>query len=62
MRDGVIPPTINLEHPAPECDLDYVTGGPIKKDVNTVLINAHGFGGRLTALIVRKLLSGRALS
>jgi 3-oxoacyl-[acyl-carrier-protein] synthase II len=62
MREGMIPPTINLEHPAPECDLDYVTGGPIKKDVNTVLINAHGFGGRLTALIVRKLLSGRALS
>ena len=62
IRDGTIPPTINLEHPAPSCDLDYVTRGSIKRDVNTVLINAHGFGGRLTALIVRKLLSGRALS
>ena len=62
IRDGVIPPTINLEHPAPQCDLDYVTRGSIQRDVNTVLINAHGFGGRLTALIVRKLLSGRVLS
>jgi 3-oxoacyl-[acyl-carrier-protein] synthase II len=59
IRDGVIPPTINVEHPAPQCDLDYVVRGPIKKGVNTVLINAHGFGGRLTALIVRKFSSGR---
>jgi 3-oxoacyl-[acyl-carrier-protein] synthase II len=62
IRDGLIPPTINLEHPAPQCDLDYVTRGSIKRDVNTVLINAHGFGGRLTALIVRKFLSERVVS
>jgi 3-oxoacyl-[acyl-carrier-protein] synthase II len=62
IRDGVIPPTINLEHPAPPCDLDYVARGSIKKEVKTVLINAHGFGGRLTTMIVRKFLSERVVS
>jgi len=62
IRDGVIPPTINLEHPAPPCDLDYVTRGSMKREVKTVLINDHGFGGRLTALIVKQFLSERVLS
>jgi 3-oxoacyl-[acyl-carrier-protein] synthase II len=55
MKHSIIPPTINLRDPAPECDLNYVANGFIKKEVQTALINAHGFGGRLTALIVRKV-------
>lgn len=54
IKNGIIPPTINVENPDPRCDLDYVSKGFIRKNVETILINTHGFGGRLTALIVRK--------
>lgn len=62
IRDGVIPPTINLENPDPQCDLNYVPQGFMKKKVGTVLINAHGFGGRLTALIVREFIPEKVVS
>jgi 3-oxoacyl-(acyl-carrier-protein) synthase len=55
IRDGVIPPTVNLEKPAPGCELNFVTGKPQKKDINTVLINARGFGGFNSAIVIRKL-------
>ena len=54
IKHGIIPPTMNLEAPAPQCDLNYVPNKPLKTEVKTVLINAHGFGGRITSLIVRK--------
>jgi 3-oxoacyl-[acyl-carrier-protein] synthase II len=54
MKYGIVPPTINLNNPAPECDLNYVPNHYILKEIQTALINTHGFGGRLTALIVRK--------
>jgi 3-oxoacyl-[acyl-carrier-protein] synthase II len=54
IKNGIIPPTINIQNPAPKCDLNYLPNGFLKKEVQTVLINAHGFGGRLTTLIVRK--------
>ncbi|WP_018681842.1 beta-ketoacyl-[acyl-carrier-protein] synthase family protein [Actinokineospora enzanensis] len=50
---GVIPPTANLEHPDPECDLDYVPGTARQADVRTVLSVASGFGGFQTALVLR---------
>lgn len=52
--EGVVPPTINLEQPAPECDLDYVPHRPRPVQVNTVLINAIGFGGQNASLILRR--------
>jgi len=55
IRHGIIPPTINHKNPAPECDLNYVPGHFIKKDVNIALMNAHGFGGRHTVLVVGKI-------
>jgi 3-oxoacyl-[acyl-carrier-protein] synthase II len=58
IKYGTIPPTINLHDPSPECDLNYVPNHYLKKEVETVLINTHGFGGRLTALVVRKFLDG----
>ena len=58
MKYGIIPPTINLEYPDPRCDLNYVRKGPLPWETRTVLINAHGFGGRMTALIVKKFSSG----
>jgi len=53
LRDGIIPPTINYEHPDPECDLDYVTNTAIKADVRLVLSNSAGIGGCNTALIFK---------
>ena len=46
IRDGVVPPTINLEHPDPECDLDYVPHKARPVTVRTAVANAFGFGGQ----------------
>ena len=54
MRDGVIPPTINLDQPAEGCDLELVTGSARKADVETVLVNARGYGGFNGALVLRR--------
>jgi 3-oxoacyl-[acyl-carrier-protein] synthase II len=56
IKQGIVPPTINIENPDPRCDLNYVRNCFLQKEVQTSLVNAHGFGGRLTALIVRKHL------
>ncbi|MDI7258728.1 MAG: beta-ketoacyl-ACP synthase II [Thermodesulfobacteriota bacterium] len=55
MKNGIIPPTINHKNPAPGCDLNYVPHHFLKKDVNVAIMNAHGFGGRHTVLVVGKL-------
>jgi len=55
MNHGIIPPTMNHKNPAPGCDLNYVPNHPLEKTVNTVLLNAHGFGGRHTALVLGKV-------
>jgi len=54
IQNGIIPPTINLTHPDPECDLDYVPGTARKARVNTALTNSFGFGGHNSVLIFRK--------
>jgi 3-oxoacyl-[acyl-carrier-protein] synthase II len=46
IRDGVVPPTINLTTPDPECDLDYVPGTARPMPVGTAIANAFGFGGQ----------------
>ena len=51
---GVIPPTINLRNPDPECDLDYVSEGPRRAGVRTILTNAFGFGGVNACLVIRR--------
>ncbi len=55
INNGVIPPTINLENPGPECDLDYVPDKARKKKINTVLSNSFGFGGNNSTLVVKRL-------
>lgn len=55
MKNGVIPPTINLENPALECDLDYVALNARKKEINAALSNSFGFGGNNSTLIVKKV-------
>jgi len=54
LQTGVIHPTINLEHPDPECDLDYVPGKCRKADVRIVLKNSFGFGGQNACLVFKK--------
>jgi 3-oxoacyl-[acyl-carrier-protein] synthase II len=53
INKSTIPPTINIDNPAPECDLNYVPNFFLKKEIKNVIINVHGFGGRITALIVK---------
>lgn len=52
--EGVIPPTINLEHPDPECDLDYTPNTARRRAVNVALSNSLGFGGHNSCLIFRR--------
>ena len=53
MRDGVLPPTNNLEDPDPECDLDYVPDVGRRGDIEYALCNCIGFGSKNSALVVR---------
>jgi 3-oxoacyl-[acyl-carrier-protein] synthase II len=54
LRNGVIPPTINLTQPDPDCDLDYVPLHAREATVDVALSNSFGFGGANTSLVLRR--------
>ena len=54
MTNSVIPPTINLDEPDPECDLDYVPNVAREREVRVALCNCIGFGSKNSALVVEK--------
>jgi 3-oxoacyl-[acyl-carrier-protein] synthase II len=54
IRDGVVPPTINLHNPGPDCDLDYVPNTARKLKVDIALSNSFGFGGTNGSVIFRR--------
>jgi 3-oxoacyl-[acyl-carrier-protein] synthase II len=54
MQTGLIPPTINLDEPDPECDLDYVPHFARKADVRVAVCNCIGFGSKNSALVIEK--------
>ncbi len=54
IQTGMLHPTINLTHPDPECDLDYVPGKAQKVDVKIALSNSLGFGGHNSAIVIKR--------
>jgi 3-oxoacyl-[acyl-carrier-protein] synthase II len=54
IKEGIIPPTINLKTPDPDCDLDYVPNEARKQQVNVALSNSLGFGGHNATIIFKK--------
>jgi 3-oxoacyl-[acyl-carrier-protein] synthase II len=53
LNQGILPPTINLDNPDPECDLDYIPHEAVKEDVEYALSNSFGFGGHNVTLCFR---------
>jgi len=54
ITEGVIPPTLNLDEPDEECDLDYVPNAPRKARVNVAMSNSFGFGGHNACLVLKR--------
>ena len=54
LQHGMLPPTINLENPDPECDLNYVPGDAVHKDIHYCLNNAFAFGGQNISMVLEK--------
>jgi 3-oxoacyl-[acyl-carrier-protein] synthase II len=61
LREQVVPPTMNLDEPDPECDLDYVPHRPRGAQLEVALSNSFGFGGANAALLFRVAADGRRL-
>ena len=55
LRDSVVPPTINLDNPDPECDLDYTPNVAVKSDITLALSDSFGFGGHDACIAFRKV-------
>jgi 3-oxoacyl-[acyl-carrier-protein] synthase II len=55
MRDGIVPPTINLDTPGDGCDLDYIPHNAREMSVNVALSNSFGFGGTNGTLVFKRL-------
>ncbi len=58
LNDGVVPPTINLDTPDPDCDLDFTPNQPRERALKIAMSNSFGFGGHNASLIVGQLRNG----
>ena len=59
VQHNLVPPTINLDNPDPDCDLDYTPGEPRERPLRIAMSNSFGFGGHNASVIVGKLRNGR---
>ena len=57
MENSFIPPTINYEHPDPDCDLDYVPNIGRHQEINVTISNSFSFGGKNSILVIRKFMN-----
>jgi 3-oxoacyl-[acyl-carrier-protein] synthase II len=55
MSHGQLPPTINLENPDPDCDLDYVPDAGRKVEIEHAICNCIAFGSKNSALVLRRI-------
>lgn len=55
MQRGILPPTINLHNPDPDCDLDYIANVAINKEVEVIMSNSFGFGGTNGSVIFKRV-------
>jgi 3-oxoacyl-[acyl-carrier-protein] synthase II len=56
IKHGIVPPTINLQNPDPECDLDYVANTARELEVNVIVNNSFGFGGHNSTISAKKFV------
>ena len=56
MRNNLIPPTINLDNPDPECDLNFSAKKTTQKEINAAISNTFGFGGHNASLLFKKFI------
>ena len=56
IKHGIVPPTINMQNPDPECDLDYVPNTAREMPVNAIVNNSFGFGGHNSAIAAKKFV------
>ncbi|MBL8889783.1 MAG: beta-ketoacyl-ACP synthase II [Planctomycetaceae bacterium] len=56
IENGIVPPTINLQTPDPECDLDYTPNVPKNRNIEYAMSNSFGFGGHDASIIIRKFV------
>ena len=57
IKEGVIPPTINLNNKDEDCDLDYTPNKAVEKNVTNTMSNSFGFGGHNSVIIIKKFSS-----
>jgi len=54
LRRGILPPTINLEYPDPECDLDFIPNEPREQEIRIAVSNSFGFGGHNACIVLQR--------
>ena len=58
LRFGILPPTINLVNPDPECDLDFIPNVPREQQIQVAVSNSFGFGGHNACIVLRRWHDG----
>jgi 3-oxoacyl-[acyl-carrier-protein] synthase II len=58
IQENTVPPTINLETPDPDCDLDYTPNVPKSREIVYAMSNSFGFGGHNASIVIKKFADG----